>query len=191
VSPDRNVPVRVTESVTITPEVDKELAGGVLDAEALGVGEDHKKLDGRKFVLELINNGKVKMLFLEHPRSCQTYFDVALKGEKSGEYEIKVKAAFTGGDPEFAMNPVYLGDLAVAAEKKGIPVFLADIDCSVGSDKRGMIRRDNKVAELFREKTEQSGKAGCLILFGSEQFKKGPHGKFALSRLLELKYVIV
>ena len=149
----------------------------------LGVGEDHYKPDGRRFVLDLIRNKSLsKDLYIEIPSSSTAA--LLLYKEKSGEGPYD-ETTLTGISKSFYPNEIPLGRVIAAAWEQG--VYVAGVDAEAATDETvtAMNERDGTIAKRVRELQRITGLDGknCVILYGSWHFEDNRENTSGIDRV--------
>jgi hypothetical protein len=173
------------------PRINRYEALSELGQGAVGIGEEHRKEDGRKLARLLILSKCVKALFLEDDNANQTGLDAA--------YGLKVnspawrKAIEDNVNGPMYFNPIDLSEVAMDAVREKIPVRLID-EAGLSTREGELPRRDRLAAGFFEDWVRRHGRKGCLLLYGANHFTGPeafyPKGAQCLAELLKLKYVL-
>ena len=135
-----------------------------------GIGERHDDPWARRFVIDCLQGGIVRHLFLELPRSGQRAVDLV-----TAATQINVARAMISGACGYSQspgNPVQLADLIVEAKAANIPVWAADSP-SMANRRTTFEDRHNCVRLTYLEKSR--GGNGCLLLWGKDHFTDDDH----------------
>jgi hypothetical protein len=97
----------------------------VLRKYALGVGEHHGSNDARRFVVELLRDGKLRALFLEGDSDSQGRLEEVKKDKDDDKFATNCCAALAGANLPDYNSGIFLGYLAAAAIRLNVPVYLA------------------------------------------------------------------
>jgi hypothetical protein len=153
-------------------KIDSTLAAGYLAKGPVGIGEAHGSPSARLFTIDLMHQGHVKALFLEHNQEDQPKLNAIVTGlnNQSNYTDLITQCCETVTGPRYS-NSTSLGQVAAAAIYRGIPVHLIDIYHSRATDREGLNARDVSAFDRFKHITEcRGGQAGCLLLYGSMHF---------------------
>lgn len=178
---------------------DTQTAKARLRKGPLGIGEQHDKPAARQFVLELINEGLVTVLFLEIPGdNSETREEPELRNGLSEARRCpfdkllsKAILANQGGLPDadvlgpllqidgWLRSPrgIKYSDMIFGAMKARVRIVLCDkyfVRPDSASTSSGMADRNETVDKVFEEASFQSKspeRVGCVILFGAEHFE--------------------
>lgn len=163
-------------------EAETKLAGG-----PLGIGESHDKPEARQFLIRLIDQRLVKVLFLEIPREQEKTFDKCLAKAvmaKQGGLPANQVHAYLQPMDGFLQSPreMPFSDLISYAMSRGVRIVFADISFrrpDLAAKPDGLNRRNKAVDKVFNDASFMSGTnggAGCVILFGAEHFESDAFG---------------
>ena len=138
-----------------------------LQTGALGVGEEHlSAAAAREFTKSLIEQGHVRALFLECNSDAQAAFDNEVKGNSSNPAS-NIKQIVDNAGPQWFGAGLSLGDVALVAVGKGIPVHFIDLNIPRKTKKPNPAKRDEHAADLFDKAAAGiGGQAGCLVHYG-------------------------
>ena len=172
-------------------------AARLLPTSAVGVGEDHQQRRGRDVAIRLIQAGVVQRLFLECNSNQQTALDTAVAAPtNTATYRTDIYYLVSNAGPMYGANPVWLGDVALAAVDQRVPISFIDLDTPSKTNWKKMVLRDAHAAQEFRRITAQTGTAGCLVFFGGVHlhakdttiYRDGANSP-SLGELLALPYI--
>lgn len=160
-------------------EITKDQAAARLKAGPLAIGESHDNGAARDFLIDLIDQDLVKVLFLEAIGNQGHYMEVALskaiQANQGGLGKDAVKSYLTPLDSTLSPdNPIPFSKLIWKAMKHKARVVFSDISIARAASATGMHKRNAIVDAIFNEASFMSGnpaRAGCVILFGAEHFK--------------------
>ncbi len=140
-----------------------------LQTGALGVGEDHQQSAGRLFTKKLIENGQVRILFLECDSSAQAAFDDAVRQRDNfSGAEANIKAIVDNAGPQwFGDGVITLGEVAWAAVQQGIPVYFLDLEMTRKTKRGNPAARDAHAAKIYNDIVGSGGNLGCLVHYGA------------------------
>jgi hypothetical protein len=162
-------------------KIDKTAAVAKLATGPLGIAESHDNSAARLFLVHLINQNLVKVLFLEIPKDQGRTFDTCLAkatlARQGGLSDLEVRKELQLIDAYIPWgNDIPFSGLICQAMSSGVRVVFADrffVRPRLASEPPGMKTRNETVDKVFNEASWMSGNAasaGCVILFGAEHF---------------------
>ena len=172
-------------------EITQDDAVRYLKGGAMGIGEDHRDPRPRAFAMALIATGVVRRLFLECNSNEQPGLNAAVSSKRDTTYEARISDLVTAKAP-MILNPIELGEVAVFALKRLVPVHFIDLDIPSKGSHRSVVARDRHAASEFDRLTRRTSTTGCLVLFGGAHLEGGTglyRGVPCLGELLDLRYV--
>jgi hypothetical protein len=161
------------------PRVNADTAAHHLGLGAFGIAEDHKRPEGRRLALDLIEARVVTHLFVE---LASAQFGTVLQNAQRLAAQHKpledVEKAAPNGN--LWNSPIPLGRVIATALLQGIPVHLAD-DPVMAVRASDYKTRHTTIRNAYRQVTNQAvgvaanavgpGYAGCLFLWGGDHFE--------------------
>ena len=151
----------------------RELSSGealkrLLPAFPVGIGERHDHLNGRALVLECLEQGLVRNLFLELPEGAQRAVDMIL-GDPNMTPSLAVVLLDAAASKPSSYNAIHLAHLVLAARdaNPAVPVWAAEMN---GFTRHNFPARHTAIAQCVANKTNGTGMHGSLLLWGSDHF---------------------
>lgn len=196
-------PAEHRENINFSKKITNDQAQEVLQAGAMGIGEDHTNPTGRRLAIELIENGGVKRFFPELPFTSDFGIDNGVKkrdelrdyysGKNNGKNENEIEAIIKEEVQKVCMTgfalfccEIPLSAVIASAIMKAVPVHCVETVFGNSRDRRTVVERNIAIVEGIQAVSEKHEKSqnGYLLLFGGAHFE-GPGSITSLHRNLK------
>lgn len=135
---------------------------------ALGIGESHSNRYGRQLAIDLLRTGFVTNLFLELPETAQNNIDKIL-ADPEMDRNVAAILIDAWGAPYDRTNPLHLADVVIAAREANVPAWATETHRMTGYTVP-FCERHEAIKNCVFAKTQETGLAGSLLLWGADHF---------------------